>query len=188
MPWQEQTPGFPQMIPNPSPTWARQELFPSGFSRTHGDDGTHLTGCTQSPGHRHAYRTTTTGDHVQASFFVTHRQIISRRNLRSEVWPTFVPGRLLEPQSLSIENGTNGCRVLLSRSPLIWWRASFRELSNVLSDPDKDDGSPRWPTYDQDWKAIGTTVCDFFLGGGESWAPLLKQLYVLVWAQPSIQK
>lgn len=186
MPWQEQTPGFPQMIPNPSPTWVRQELFPSGFSRTHGDDGTHLTGCTQSPGHRHAYRTTTTGDHVQASFFVTHRQIISRRNLRSEVWPTFVPGRLLEPQSLSIENGTNGCRVLLSRSPLIWWRASFRELSNVLSDPDKEMGALAGQHMIRTGRPSGRPYVIFF--GGESWAPLLKQLYVLVWAQPSIQK
>jgi hypothetical protein len=43
--------------------------------------------------------------------------------------------------------------------PLTWWRASFTELSDFLSDPDKDDGHPRWPSYDQDWKAIGTTVC-----------------------------
>jgi hypothetical protein len=34
----------------PSPTRARQKLFPSGFSRTHVDDRTPLTGCTPPPG------------------------------------------------------------------------------------------------------------------------------------------
>jgi hypothetical protein len=37
-------------------SWARQKLSPSGFSRTHLDDGTLLTGCTQPPRH-HPQRT-----------------------------------------------------------------------------------------------------------------------------------
>ena len=32
-------------------SWARQKPLPTGFSRTHLDDGSELTGCTQSPGH-----------------------------------------------------------------------------------------------------------------------------------------
>ncbi|MFK4637129.1 hypothetical protein ABIA52_000018 [Paenarthrobacter histidinolovorans] len=34
----------------PSSTWARQKLFPSGFSRTHVDDGTLRPVCAQPPG------------------------------------------------------------------------------------------------------------------------------------------
>lgn len=53
----------------PSPTWARQKLFPSGFSRTHVDDGTHLSGCTQSPAHRQQVcPPRAAGDHVQPLF------------------------------------------------------------------------------------------------------------------------
>ncbi|TLM80783.1 hypothetical protein [Pseudarthrobacter sp. NamE5] len=38
---------------------------PSGFSRTHVDDGTHLTDCTQSPGHQGANLTARTGECAQ---------------------------------------------------------------------------------------------------------------------------
>lgn len=37
---------------SPSSTWVRQKLNPPGFSRTHVDDWTHPTGCTQTPGHQ----------------------------------------------------------------------------------------------------------------------------------------
>ncbi len=40
------------LVGNLSSTWARQKLFPSGFSRTHVEDRDQLTGCTQTPGHR----------------------------------------------------------------------------------------------------------------------------------------
>ena len=70
------------------------------------------------------------------------------------------PWSAIRTSSLSIDRNKRlpSLTVQVDR-PLIWWRASFRELSTVLSDPDKDDGSPRWSTYAQDWKAIGTTVC-----------------------------
>lgn len=42
-------------------------------------------------------------------------------------------------------------------APLTWWRARPDQISNRLQDPDRGN-IPRWPSYDQDWKAIGATV------------------------------
>ena len=41
--------------------------------------------------------------------------------------------------------------------PLTWWRATSEQISGRLQDPDRGN-IPRWPSYDQDWKAIGTAV------------------------------
>lgn len=41
--------------------------------------------------------------------------------------------------------------------PLTWWRATSDQIADRLQDPDLGN-IPRWPSYDQDWKAIGTTV------------------------------
>lgn len=41
--------------------------------------------------------------------------------------------------------------------PLTWWRATPEQISERLKDPDQGH-IPRWASYDQDWKAIGSTV------------------------------
>lgn len=41
--------------------------------------------------------------------------------------------------------------------PLTWWRATTDHLADRLQDPDRGN-IPRWPSYDLDWKTIGSTV------------------------------
>ena len=49
----------------PRPHGHGKSYLPSGFSRTQVDDGTHLTGCTQTPGHQGVNLTAGTGECAQ---------------------------------------------------------------------------------------------------------------------------